>query len=78
MTAPLVATQFSQLHRWSFYYLASFGVAALNTVLLVCVFKFKTQDGTAFPLGTKSGLTHGRGFRMPSSNRTTYRRKRER
>jgi len=51
LTAPLVATQFSQLHRWSFHYLASFGVATLNTVILVCVFKLKGQDGTShFPL----------------------------
>ena len=78
LAAPLVATQFAQLHRWSFHYLASFGFAALNTVLLVCVFKFKTQDGIAFLLGMTSDLTHWSGFRMPSSNRSTYRGKRER
>lgn len=51
MTAPLVATQFAQRHRWSFHYLVSFGVATLNTVILVCVFRFKVQDGTSdFPL----------------------------
>jgi fucose permease len=45
LTAPLVATQFTQLHRWSFYYLTSLAVAMLNTVLLICIFRFKTQDG---------------------------------
>jgi hypothetical protein len=45
LAAPLVATQFSELHRWSFYYLISVAVAMLNTVLLVCIFEFKTQDG---------------------------------
>jgi fucose permease len=61
LTAPLVATQFSQLHRWSFHYLASFGVATLNTVLLVCVFKLKAQDGTTFLLDMTSDLTHWSG-----------------
>ncbi|KAH9061095.1 major facilitator superfamily domain-containing protein [Lactarius vividus] len=51
LTAPLVATQFSQLHRWSFHYLASFGVATVNTVLLVCVFKLKTQDECLAQIG---------------------------
>ncbi|KAH9031650.1 MFS general substrate transporter [Lactarius pseudohatsudake] len=51
LTAPLVATQFSQFHRWSFYYLASLGVATLNTVLLVCVFKLKTQDECLAQIG---------------------------
>jgi len=45
MVAPLVATQFAQLHRWSFHYLVTLAVAALNVVLLICIFKFKTQDG---------------------------------
>jgi len=51
MTAPLVATQFAQFHRWSFYYLFSFGVATLNTVILVCVFKFKVQDECLAQIG---------------------------
>ncbi|KAI0066103.1 MFS general substrate transporter [Artomyces pyxidatus] len=42
--APLVATQFSHMHRWSLYYLVSLGVALLNTASLVAVFRFKTQD----------------------------------
>ncbi|TFK92343.1 MFS general substrate transporter [Polyporus arcularius HHB13444] len=42
--APLVATQFSQLSRWSFHYLASLGIAVLNTILLIAVFRFKNQD----------------------------------
>jgi hypothetical protein len=50
LVSPIVATQFAQLHRWSFHYLVSLAVATLNTVLLICIFKFKTQDGEfAFP-----------------------------
>jgi fucose permease len=45
LTSPLIATQFAQLHRWSFHYLISLAVATLNTILLVCIFKFKTQEG---------------------------------
>jgi len=45
LVSPLIATQFAQLHRWSFHYLTSLAVAMLNTVILICVFKFKTQDG---------------------------------
>ncbi|KAI9509245.1 MFS general substrate transporter [Russula earlei] len=45
LVSPLVATQFAQSHRWSFHYLTSLACATLNTVLLLCIFKFKTQDG---------------------------------
>jgi hypothetical protein len=45
LASPLVATQFAQRSRWSFHYLTSFAVATLNTFFLICVFKFKTQDG---------------------------------
>jgi fucose permease len=58
LTAPLVATQFAQLHRWSFHYLTSLAVATLNTVLLVCIFRFKNQDGKSNAFSkTKSNLT---------------------
>ncbi|CAA7269995.1 unnamed protein product [Cyclocybe aegerita] len=42
--APLVSTQFAQLPRWSFHFLASLGLAISNTILLVLVFKLKSQD----------------------------------
>ena len=45
LTSPLVATQFAQLHRWSFHYLTSLFLATTNLVLLILVFRFKTQDG---------------------------------
>jgi MFS family permease len=45
LAAPLIATQFAQLHRWSLYYLVSLALGTLNTALLVCIFRFKTQDG---------------------------------
>jgi fucose permease len=43
--APLVATQFSQMERWSLYYLTSLGVATINTVAQSAVFRMKSQDG---------------------------------
>jgi hypothetical protein len=45
LAAPLAATQFAQLNRWSFHYLVSLGIACSNTLLLIAVFRFKTQDG---------------------------------
>lgn len=46
LCSPLVSTQFSRMpDHWSFHYLVSLGISLLNTVLLVAVFKFKTQDG---------------------------------
>ena len=43
--APLIATQFRDLPHWSFFYLVSLGIAVLNLVALVAVFRFKTQEG---------------------------------
>ncbi|CUA73969.1 hypothetical protein RSOLAG22IIIB_01490 [Rhizoctonia solani] len=39
--APLIATQFAQLPRWSFHYLCSLGVALLNAFLLLFIFKLR-------------------------------------
>lgn len=47
--APLAATQFSRLPRWSFHYLVSLGIAVVNVVLLIVVFGSKQQDGKCCP-----------------------------
>ncbi|CAE6416267.1 unnamed protein product [Rhizoctonia solani] len=39
--APLIATQFSQLPRWSFHYLTSLSIALLNALVLLFVFKLR-------------------------------------
>ncbi|CAE6402594.1 unnamed protein product [Rhizoctonia solani] len=39
--APLIATQFAQLPRWSFHYLCSLGLALLNAFILLFVFKLR-------------------------------------
>ena len=44
-TSPFVATQFAQLPRWSFNFLVSLGIAIINVIFLVSVFKLKCQDG---------------------------------
>ncbi|RPD61411.1 MFS general substrate transporter [Lentinus tigrinus ALCF2SS1-6] len=49
--APLVATQFSQLSRWSFHFLASLGIAVLNTILMIAVFRFRSQDECLTEIG---------------------------
>ncbi|KEP54263.1 MFS general substrate transporter [Rhizoctonia solani 123E] len=41
--APLIATQFAQLPRWSFHYLTSLGVSLANAIVLLVVFKLRRQ-----------------------------------
>ena len=45
LVSPFVANHFAHVEHWSYMYLTSIGVAFLNTILLVSVFRFKTQDG---------------------------------
>ena len=47
--APLVATQFAQMKRWSFHYLVSLGLAISNTIFLAAIFKFRRQTGQRIP-----------------------------
>ncbi|KAL1692495.1 major facilitator superfamily domain-containing protein, partial [Schizophyllum commune] len=44
LTAPLVSTQFSQMHHWSFHYLASLGLMFSSLITQVAVYRFRTQD----------------------------------
>ncbi|KAA1472114.1 MFS general substrate transporter [Dentipellis sp. KUC8613] len=55
LAAPLVATQFAQLHHWSFHYLASLGVALSNALILAAVFRFKRQDECLAQIGQSAG-----------------------
>ncbi|KAK7057827.1 MFS domain-containing protein [Favolaschia claudopus] len=51
LIAPLVSTQFAQLQHWSFHYLVSLGVTALNTIFLVAAFRGKTIDECLAQIG---------------------------
>ncbi|KAJ3800932.1 MFS general substrate transporter [Lentinula aff. detonsa] len=55
LCAPLVATQFSQMEHWSFYYLVSLSVATINTIVQIAVFRFKTQDDCLAQIGQEPG-----------------------
>ncbi|TFK84381.1 MFS general substrate transporter [Polyporus arcularius HHB13444] len=44
LISPLVATQFSKQSHWSYHYLISAGLYALNSVLLWVVFRGRRQD----------------------------------
>nr|GAT52960.1 predicted protein [Mycena chlorophos] len=57
LASPLVATQFSQMPHWSFHYLCSLGIAIINSTLIFCVFKFKTQDECLASVGEAAGET---------------------
>ncbi|KAG8684870.1 hypothetical protein FRC11_011486, partial [Ceratobasidium sp. 423] len=59
--APLIATQFSQLPRWSFHYLTSLGVAILNSSLLLFVFKLRRLDEVTGAPEINAGVSQGEG-----------------
>ncbi|KAL1729735.1 major facilitator superfamily domain-containing protein [Schizophyllum commune] len=44
LTASLVSTQFSQMHHWSFHYLASLGLMFSSLIIQVAVYRVRTQD----------------------------------
>ncbi|CAK5262012.1 unnamed protein product [Mycena citricolor] len=54
-TAPLVATQFSQMPRWSFHYLVSMGIAVANLASLVLVFRFRSLEDCLARVGESAG-----------------------
>ncbi|GJJ15711.1 hypothetical protein Clacol_009989 [Clathrus columnatus] len=43
-TAPLIATQFADIRRWSLYYCSSLGLSIFTFIVLALVFKFQSQD----------------------------------
>ncbi|PCH42938.1 MFS general substrate transporter [Wolfiporia cocos MD-104 SS10] len=51
MASPFVATQFAEFQRWSFSYLISLAIALLNTLFLVFVLRFRTQDDCLAEIG---------------------------
>jgi len=53
--SPLVATQFAQVHHWSFHFLCSLGIALVNNVILLLVFRGKTQDECLQKIGQEAG-----------------------
>ncbi|TFK72081.1 MFS general substrate transporter [Pluteus cervinus] len=55
LVAPLVATQFSHLERWSFHYLISLGLALSNFAGLAMVFRFRTHDECLVEIGQAPG-----------------------
>ncbi|ETW78486.1 hypothetical protein HETIRDRAFT_460334 [Heterobasidion irregulare TC 32-1] len=57
LVSPFVANHFAHVEHWSYMYLTSIGVAFLNTILLVSVFRFKTQDECLAQVGQATGET---------------------
>ena len=43
--SPLISTQFAERRHWSFHYLTSLGVAAINLIAQCAVLRFRTQEG---------------------------------
>lgn len=46
LAAPLLATHFSTLKHWNFFYFTSIGGCSLNVILLSLVFRFRHLDGS--------------------------------
>lgn len=53
--APLVATQFSQMERWSFHFMTSLGITLSVAVADALVFKFRNQDECLVHIGQEAG-----------------------
>ncbi|KAI0767878.1 MFS general substrate transporter [Irpex lacteus] len=51
LIAPISATQFSGMHRWSFQYLISLGIALIDMLLLFTVFRGKRQEECLAEIG---------------------------
>ncbi|KAG8990438.1 hypothetical protein FRB94_000311 [Tulasnella sp. JGI-2019a] len=65
-TAPLIATQFAQMQRWSFHFLVSMVFAVLNTGTLLYVFRGKRQEffiseTTSTSVNGEAQVQHGTG-----------------
>lgn len=54
LVAPLISTQFSQIPKWSFYYLVLLGVALADFTSLATVFWGKGSDRILQEMGIKS------------------------
>ncbi|KAK0460110.1 MFS general substrate transporter [Desarmillaria tabescens] len=50
-SAPLVATQFSQMTHWNFFYLTSLGIAVTNVIVLWSVFQLKPLEACFAQIG---------------------------
>ncbi|KAK7438403.1 hypothetical protein VKT23_018016 [Stygiomarasmius scandens] len=50
-SAPLAATQFAQMRRWSFHFLVSLGIASVNVVLIALVFRLRSKDECRAEIG---------------------------
>ncbi|KAG2357349.1 MFS general substrate transporter [Suillus spraguei] len=51
LSSPLVASQFSHLPKWNFYFLTSLGIAIINTIALIIVFRLKPQEECLSEIG---------------------------
>ncbi|KAJ2915493.1 hypothetical protein MD484_g4897, partial [Candolleomyces efflorescens] len=74
--APLVSTQFAQMERWSFHYFVALGLAILNTLSMILVFRFKDREvclREGGELVTATSDANGKGkFRQIMTNRSVH------
>ncbi|KIY67456.1 MFS general substrate transporter [Cylindrobasidium torrendii FP15055 ss-10] len=75
LCSPLVSTQFAYLPRWSFHFLVSLGVAIINLILILTVFRFKTQDECLAEIGhaaREKGTSEHSEFRKVLGRKTVH------
>ncbi|KAK7034515.1 hypothetical protein VNI00_012362 [Paramarasmius palmivorus] len=71
LCSPLVSTQFAQMTHWSFHFLCSLGIAIINTILIIAVFRGKNQDDIGMPAGEKGTSEHST-FRQILTQRNVH------
>ncbi|KIJ59387.1 hypothetical protein HYDPIDRAFT_33252 [Hydnomerulius pinastri MD-312] len=67
LLSPLSATYFVQTPHWSYHYLTCLGVAVLNSIFLITVFRFKHQEECLAQIGitdTEKGTSERSPFRQ--------------
>ncbi|KAF9010235.1 MFS general substrate transporter, partial [Cyathus striatus] len=72
---PLVSTQFAQIRHWSFHYLVSLAIGLSNTVLLITIFRLKSQDECLAQIGQparEKGNSEHSTFRQILSQRAVH------
>ncbi|KAF8664609.1 hypothetical protein AX16_000708 [Volvariella volvacea WC 439] len=75
LSAPLVSTQFAQMEWWSFHYLISLGLSLSNAILLLVVFRLKSQDECLIEMGQtarEKGTSQHNPYRQILGLRTVH------
>ncbi|KAF8312639.1 MFS general substrate transporter [Clavulina sp. PMI_390] len=65
LISPLISTQFAQKQRWAFMYLTSLGLAVITIVVLLAVFRLRSQASILEDLAARKAGGHPDGETPP-------------